>query len=98
MVFQRSLSDSKSPQFLKTNLNNALVWMVSILPPMSNSSISIYMPLEAIPSAAITIGITFVFYSFLSFLARSKYLSLFVFFDFYSVVCWDDKIHYMANC
>ena len=44
MVIYWSLSDSKSRQFVRTlliiltNLNNAVVWMVSTLPLISNSS------------------------------------------------------------
>ena len=48
------------------------------------------------PRALITIGIiiTLVFHSFLTSLARSKYLSLlFIFFQFYSVVSRDSKVH-----
>ena len=60
------------------DLNNAAVWMVTINPPIFNSSIPLTKSLGIIPSATITIGITvtFMFHS-LSSLARSKYLCLF---------------------
>ena len=80
MVSRWSLSDSKSPQVFRTllsilaDLSNAVHWMVSTHPPISNS----FKPLGIVPSAPITIGITvtFMFHSFFSSLAKSKYLSL----------------------
>ena len=60
MVFQWSLSDSKSPQVSITLLsilavlNNAVVWMVSTRPPTSKSFSN---PLATVPKAPITIGI-----------------------------------------
>ena len=86
MVFHRCLSDSKSPQVSRTllcilgDLNNAIVWMVSICPLTSKSSSPCTNPLVAVPSTPITIGvtITFMFRSFLSSLARSRKLSLFL--------------------
>ena len=93
MVFQWSLSESKSPQVFRTllsilsDLYNAVVCMVSICPPISNRSSPFTKPLGIVPSAPITIGITVTFVShslsflFFSFffgsLAKSKYLSLF---------------------
>ena len=81
MVFHRSLSDSKSLLVSGTllsilvDLNNVVIGMVSILPLISNSSTPFTNPLENIPSAPITIGITvtLMFHSFLSSLAKSKY-------------------------
>ena len=55
MVFHWSLSDSKSPQVSGTHLgiwavlNNAVVWMVSTLPPTSKSSSTSNNPLVTIP-------------------------------------------------
>ena len=80
-----NLSDSKSFQVYQTlisiliDLNNAVVWMVLILPLISNSSNLFSKPLGTVLSASLTIctTITFNFHSFLSSLARSKYLSLF---------------------
>ena len=101
MGFFWSLSNSKSPQVSRTFLriladpNNIVVWIVSARPPISNSSSSLSNLLGTVRSTPITIGITvtFKFYSFLMSLARSKYFSLFAFFDFYSVVHWDSKVH-----
>ena len=48
MAFHKSLSDSKSPQVSRTllsilaDLNYALVWMVYVRPPISNSSNPFY--------------------------------------------------------
>ena len=85
MVLHWSLSDSKSPQVSRTLLsilavlNNVVVWMVSTRPPTSKSSSPFRNPLVTVPNAPITIGIifTFMFYSFFSSLARSRYLSFF---------------------
>ena len=85
MVFHRSLSDSKSPQVSRTLLsiltifNNAVVWMPSTRSPTSKSSRPFNNPLVTVPKAPITNGIiiTFMFNSFFSSLARSRYLSLF---------------------
>ena len=80
MFVHRSLSESNSPQVSRTLLsilsdfNNAVVWMVSNQ-PISNSSSPCTNPLVTVPSALITIGITitFMFHSFFSSLAMSKY-------------------------
>ena len=78
IVFHGSFGDHKSPQFSKTihcilaNRNNAVVWMVSFN--------SFSKALRAAPSTPVTIGITvtLIFPSFLSSLARSKYLFFFL--------------------
>ena len=83
MVFQWSLNDSKSPQVSRTllsilsNVNNAVVWIVSTRPHISCGRNN---PLLTVPSTPITIGITviFMFHSFFCSLARSWYLSLFL--------------------
>ena len=87
MAFQWSLCDSKSPQVSRTllsilfNLYNAVVWMVSTCSLISKSSSPCTNLLVTVLSAPITIGITvtFMFHSFFSSLARSRYLSLFLF-------------------
>ena len=74
MIFHWSLSDSKFPLISSTllsilgNLNNTVVWIVSIHPP-----------LETVPSMSITTGtiIILMFHDFFSSRARSKYWSLF---------------------
>ena len=81
MDFYWSLSDSKSIQVSTTplsflaDLNNTVFWMVSILPLISTSP----SPCTTLPSAPITIciNVTFMFHSFFSSLARSRYLFLF---------------------
>ena len=60
-VFHRTLSDSKSHRvssILLIDFNNALVWMVSILPPVSNFSNPFSNPSGTVQSAPTTIGIT----------------------------------------
>ena len=72
MVFHRNLSVGKSSQVSRTlpcilaDLNNTVVWMVSIRPQISNSSSPFIKPLGIVASAPITIGIdvTFMFQSF----------------------------------
>ena len=64
MVIHSSLSDSKYLQVCRTLLGilaelNTLVWMVSIHLLISISSSLFSKPLEIVPSAPITIGITF---------------------------------------
>ena len=81
MVFHWHLSDSKSLQISRTllsilaDLNNAVVWMVLICPPITNflSKLS-----GRIPSMLITIGITiiFIFHRSFSSQAKSTYLPL----------------------
>ena len=81
--FHWSLSDSKSLQVsstllsILTDLNNAVVWMVSIRLLISKSSNPCTNLLVTVPRAPITIGITiiFMFHSFFNSLARLKYLS-----------------------
>ena len=85
MVFHWSLSDSKSPQVSRTRLriltvlSNAVVWIVSTLPPTSKFSRPFNNPLVIVPNALITTGtiVTFMFHSFFNSLARSRYLSFF---------------------
>ena len=98
MVFNWSLSDSKSPQVSRTLLsilavlNNAVVWMVSTHPPTSKSSNPFDNPLVTVPKAPITIGIIviFMFHSFFNTLVRSRYLS---FFSHSVLFCRDSKVY-----
>ena len=83
MVFYWSLSDSKSLQVSRTllsilvNLNNIVVWMVSIRPLISKSSSPFNNPSVTVPRVPIIIGInvTFMFHSVFNSQARSWYLS-----------------------
>ena len=92
MVFQWILSDSKSPEVSRTILSilvvlkNALVWMVSPHPPTFKSSSPFNNPLVTVPKAPITIGIIVTFM-----------VLLFTFFQFYSVVSRDSKVHNRAS-
>ena len=103
-VFHWILSNRKSPQVSRTLLGilavfiNAVVWMVSTRPPTSKSSKPFFNPLVTVPKVPITIHIivTFMFHSFFNSLARSRYLSLFTFFQFYYVVSRDSKVDYFA--
>ena len=106
MVSHWSLSDNKSPQVSRTllsilaDLNNAVVWMVSTRPVISKSSSLCTNPLVNVTRAPITIGIiaTFMFHSFFNSLAKVKVLiSFFTFFQFYSVVRRDCRVH-NSNC
>ena len=86
-----SLSDNKFPQISRTllsilsDLNNVIVWMVFTRPLISKSSSLFNNPLVIVRRAPITISINVTFFShnllgfFFSFLARSRYLSLFSF-------------------
>ena len=107
MVFQWRLSDIKSLQVSRTLLsilavfNNAIVWMVSTQPPTSKSSRPFNNPLVTVPKAPITIGIIviFMFHSLFFFQSSSKvkvFISLFTFFQFYSVVSRDSKVDNFA--
>ncbi len=100
-----SLSDKKSPQLSRVllsilaDLNNAVVWMVSIRPVISKSSSPCTNPSATVPRAPITIGIivTFMFHSLINSLSRSRYQSFFsLFFQFYSVVNRDRKVHNLS--
>ena len=78
MVFHWNLSDHRSAQVFSTLLGilkNAVSWIVSICPPISNTSSLPSKPLETVPTK-ISLNVTLMFHSFLSSLARSKYLSL----------------------
>ena len=73
MLLHWSLRDSKSPQVSRTllsilaNLNNMVIWMVSIWPLISKSSSPFTKHLVTVPSTPITIGftVTFMFHCFL---------------------------------
>ena len=107
MVFHWRLSDSKSPQDVSRTLlsilavfNNAVVWMVSTRQPTSKSSRPFNNISVTVPKSPITIGIivTFMFYCFFQFSSKDEILiSLFTFFQFYSVECRDSKVDTFAD-
>ena len=86
MVFRWRLSDNKSLQAFRTllsilvDLNSAVVWIIFTCALISKSSGPCINPLLTVPNALITYGITitFLFHSFYSSPARSRYLSLFL--------------------
>ena len=98
MVYHRSLSDSKCPQvsriFLSilSDLNNAIVWMVSAHPLISESSRPF---INSSVTAPITfdIAVAFMINFFIS-LVRSRYLS---FFSFSFGFTRSGKVHYLAG-
>ena len=101
VVFHWNLSCRKSSQVSRSilsflaDLNNAIVWMFSTCPLISYSSSPLNEPLGIVQSVPVTIGITvtFMFHSFFSSLARSKYSSLLSFsFDIHSVVRRNGKV------
>ena len=63
MVFHLGLRDNKSSQVSRTNLsiltdlNNDVVWIVLILPPIFNFSRPLTKPLETVSSLPTTLGI-----------------------------------------
>ena len=67
VVIDWSLSDSKFSRRSRTlpsvrrDLNNAVVWMISILSPISSSSCLFSKPLATVTSAPTTISITVTF-------------------------------------
>ena len=105
MVFHWSLRDSKSPQVSRillsilADLNNAVVWMVSTPPLISKSSSPFINPFVTVPRAPIIIDInvTFIFHRFFPFPCKIEvFILLFIFFQFYSVISRDSKVHNLA--
>ena len=101
MVLHWRLSDSKSPQVSRTLLsilavfNNAVVWMVSTRPLTPKSSRPFNNPLVTVPKST-----NHNWYNchlhipwFFQFSSKVEVLiSLFTFFQFYSVVSLDSKV------
>ena len=107
--FTQALADGFSQEFelqhvsrtllsVLADLRNAVVRMVSTRPLISKSSSPCTNPLVTIPRAPITIGIivTFMFHSFFNSLGKIQ-VPLFTFFQFYSVVSRDRKVHNSAS-
>ena len=86
MVFHWSLSDNKSPQVPRTllsilaDLNNAVIWTVSIRPVISKSSCPCTNLLMTVPRSPITIDIIipFMFHSFFQFRSSFRILSFLI--------------------
>ena len=106
MVFHWNLSDSKSPQVSRTlliilaDLNNAIIKMLSTPPLTYKSSSPFINPLMTVPKVQMTIGIiiTFMFHNSFQFPTKVQVLILlFIFFQFYSVVSQDSKVHNFAS-
>ena len=72
------------------DLNNAVVRMVPILPPISNSSSPFSNSLKIVPSESATIGITVtrMVHSYFTSLAMSIYFSIFSLSFFFSRCVW----------
>ena len=105
IVFHWNLSDCKSSLASRAHLgiladlNNAVVWMVSARPPVFISSRPFYKSLGTISSVPtiIVITTTLRFFSFLSSLARSKYLCCITVIQLYVYIYirkqYDERIH-----
>ena len=99
IVSHWSLIDSKSPQVTRilhsilADLNNAIVWMVFTRPPFSTPPCLCTKPLVTVTRAPITISInTFQFPS-----KVKVSILLFAFFQFYSAVPRNSKVHNLAS-
>ena len=80
--------------------NNVIVWMIPILPQISDSSSPFYRLLGIVLNAPTTIDITLtlIFESFFHFSGKVQvFIYLFAFFYFDFVVGQNPKIHKMAN-
>ena len=106
MVFHWSLSDNKSPQFSRTvhkiltDLNNAVVWMVSTRLFIFKLSNPFVYPSVTVPRVPLTIDITvnFTFHTFFQFPWKIEVLIyFFTFFQFYFVVSQGNKVHNSAT-
>ena len=91
-------SEWQSPQVSRTfldilvDLTNAVLWMFSTFSHFQSSS-PCTKPLVTVPSAPITISITVTFMSHNFFSSLAGY---FTFHQFYCVVSWNTKVHYLA--
>ena len=102
MVFDWSLSESKSPQVswillsILANLNHAMICMVSILPLISSSLSFLFKPLRTVPCVPTTIGIAVMFHNFFSSLARSKLLLQLLLLSCYSLQVFHTSVNWMT--
>ena len=82
MVFIWSLSGQKSPQVssihILVDLNNAVVWMVTVRPLIFMSSSAFTNPLVTVSNAPITtdISVTFTFHFFFSILKHGSIIHI----------------------
>ena len=106
MAFHWSLSDGKSSQVSRTLLSilavlyNVVVWVISSRPTFKSSS-PFNNPLVTVPKVPITFGIidTFMVQRRIEKFPNKVqvFILLFTFFQLYSVVSWDSKIHNFAS-
>ena len=98
MVFHWIPSDRKSPQVSRTllsiqsDLNNAVVWMVSTRPLLSQSSSPCTNHSVIVPSVLFTTGITVIFmfhrfFSFLTFIFHRLFSSLIIIIIIIIILC-----------
>ena len=99
--WQQSPQVSRTLLSILTVLNNVLVWMLTTRPVIFKPSSPFNNPLMNVSKAPIMIStvITFMFHSFFfQFPGKVQVLIfLFTFFQFYSVVSWDSKVHNFAS-
>ena len=102
--FHWSLIDFKSPQINQESsqyLIMLLSWWSLLVLLFQCLPVPFTKLLGSVPGTSITINntVTFMFHRFyFNSLARSGYLTLyFCFLLFYSVIHWDDKVHYSFN-
>ena len=99
MVFHWSPRDSKSPQVswsllsILVDLNNAIVWVVSALPPIFNSSSSLIKPLGSFQEHRLQL----VPPSPMTFLAVPQLFSIYYYYHYYFTP-WMFLIHVLTGC
>ena len=93
MSESKTLQLSQTLQCILADFNHTEIWMVSILPQISNSSRLFSKLLVSVSSALTTIGIIDnpTFHSFLVLLYLSIFLLPYIY--IYSEVRWNSKIH-----
>ena len=81
---------------IPANPDNAVVWMVSVSLPISNSSSTSFS--SHFDLISIGISVTFMFHSFLSSLVKDSITCLSVLFDFHSVLHRVSKVYRFSFC
>ena len=103
VVFNLSLSDSKSLKVFRNllcilaDLNNAVVWVVSTRPLMSNYFSAFSKSLRNVPFALITLSFTVTIFSVLLRGLRICISFRFLLFHFPSVIGWNGNNHKLRN-